>query len=231
MSTSLATLETDLGYLLGCTISTTSRWTTTQVDVYLNRAQKKVVDELIAAKCWKLLREIQKEAEYTLTGTTSYNVYTVIGSSTDYYAFVGGKVDYHKLREVTIEDEDKIQATGEYYPTGTDPWICFYGYDSTTNHGNLPVVKIRPSSLTGTLYFRYLKAPPTMQTTETAVACCLPAMCENAILFLTAAWCWSGDRNTTESSRYYQMYQKEIADLIGKYEEPSWDGVDNRPVI
>ena len=228
MATTLATLETKLGYHMGLTLSSTTRWTTTQADALLNDAMKEVVRELHAAKCWKLLRELQKEATYTLTGATTYNVYTILGSSTDYYAFLNAKLDSYKVREVTIEDEDRIQANGEYYPTGSYPWICFYGYDSTENHGNLPVVRIRPSGSTGTLYFRYLRVPPTMGASASS---CLPAECDNALIFLAASWLWSGDRNGEDSSRFYQLYQNEINRLIAKYEEPVYYDVNFQPTL
>ena len=63
MATSLATFQTNLGYHLGCTISSTSRWTTTQTAALLNQALKEVVANLFTAKCWHLLRKLEEEVE------------------------------------------------------------------------------------------------------------------------------------------------------------------------
>lgn len=218
MATAIATLQTSLGYHLGCTVSATSRWTSTQTAALLNQALRKVVADLYAAKCWKLLNTLEEEAEYTLTGATSYEVYTAIGDSTNYQAFIGGRIGQFPVREATIEEEHKTQNAHEYEPTALTPWIIFYDYDSTEEHGGLPVFRIKPSALTGTFYFRYLKNSPTM--VSTTVLSPLPVQCDDAIMFLAAAYCWSGDRNTGEFSRFYQLHKSEMTDLIGKYEQP-----------
>ena len=218
MATSLTEFQTLLGYHLGCTISSTSRWTTDQTKELLNQALKKIVNELYLNRCWKLLRVLEDEAEYTLTGSESYNVYDVIGD-TDYLGFVCGTVDGYPLYEKNAEEEYTLMWEDGHIPTATNPWIIFYGYDSTEGHGNLPTFKIRPITLTGTLKFKYLKNPPAMNSSP-QVDSCLPEVCDNAILFLAAAYCWSGDRNSGEFSRFYQLYKKEIEDLIAKYSEP-----------
>ena len=225
--TSLATLRTNLGYHLGTTISTTSRWTTTQANALLNSALKKVVSKLFAARCWELLAMLEEEAEYTLTGDDSYSVYTVIGDSTDYQGFIGGRVGLYRLRVATIEEEHRTQLLGEYEPSAVNPWIIFFDYDSTEGHGNLPVFRIRPKSLTNTLYFRYLKNAPTMSDT---IDSCLPTVCDDAIIFHAAAMCWSGDRNTQEFARFWQLYLTELQDLRTQYEQPIFFDVRNLPV-
>jgi hypothetical protein len=220
MATAIATLQTSLGYHLGLTISSTSRWSSDQTAALLNQALRKIVAELYAAKCWKLLNVLEEEAEYTLDGSSSYSVYTAIGSSTNYQGFIGGRIGTARVREATIEEEYKTQTGGEYEPTALDPWIIFYDYDSAEGHGSLPVFRIKPSALTGTFYFRYLKVSPTM--VSTTVLCPLPVECDDAIVFLAAAYCWSGDRNSGEFSRFHQLYKSEMAALIGKYEQPVW---------
>jgi hypothetical protein len=225
MATTLANLQTSLGYHLGCTISASSRWTTTQTAALLNQALRKVVAELIAADCWKLLHELEEEAEYELDGSTSYNVYTAIGNSTNYQKFIGGRIEQFKVREATIEEEDKTQNSHEYEPTAVTPWIIFYDYDNTSEHGNLPVFRIKPSALTGTFYFRYLKNSPTMASGDTAVNSPLPVICDDAVIFLAAAYCWSGDRNGQDFARFHGLYKSEMADLIAEYEQPIYSGV------
>ena len=229
MATTLANFQGLLGYHLGCTISSTSRWTTTQTAALLNQALRKVIADLYAAKCWHLLRELEEEAEYTLDGSSSYNVYTVIGNSTDYQAFIGGRINQFKVREATIEEEDRTQNSHEYSPTPSSPWIIFYDYDSTADHGNLPVFRIKPTATTGTLYFRHLKNSPTMES-STPVNSPLPAQCDDAIMFLAGAYCWSGDRNSQDFARFYELHKNEMTNLIGKYEQPVWSGVNNEPI-
>ena len=231
MATTLATLNTNLGYHLGCTLAATgTRWTTPQTTVLLNHALKKVVAELLAAKCWHLLRELEDEVEYTLTGATSYNMYTALGNSTDYQAFIGGRIGQYTVREATIEEEHRTQSSHEYEPTALTPWIIFFDYDSTENHGNLPVFRIKPSATTGTFYIRYLKNSPTMASGESAVNFPLPPHCEEAVLFLAAAYCWSGDRNGEEFNRFYQLHKAEMTDLITQYEQPIYSDVYNEPI-
>lgn len=230
MGTSCAQLTTDLGYFIGVTIGSTSRPTTTATERLLNKGLEKLCLRLYDRRCWKVLHELHKEATYTLTGATSYDVYTVIGSSTDYFGYVNGRLGEYPLTEVTIEEEHKIQSGGEYDPSASDPYICFFAYDSTAGHGNLSKVKIRPYASTESLTFRYLRRPPTMQAASTAVASCLPGECDDAILYYAASLHWAGDRNSEEFSRFRALYNDEVDKLVTKYEEPVYESPTYRPV-
>lgn len=214
MGSPLTDLITKTGYHLGMTITSTSRWSTDQVTSFLNDALKEVVKQLYNAKCWRLLREIERTHTYTLDGTGSYSVYDVIGD-TDYYGFVKAEWSTRKLREIVMNMALEV----EYELITTTPGIYFYGYDDESEHGNLPLFKIVPSGLTGDLKFYSLKNPPTM---DAETKCCLPDVCDNAIIFLTCAWCWSGDRNSEQYLKFNSMFEKQMANLITEYEEPYW---------
>lgn len=222
MGTTCSQLTTDLGYIIGVTIGASSRPTTTQAERLLNKGLIKLCLKLYDRRCWKVLRELQKTAEYTLTGATSYNVYTILGSSTDYLGYVSGRLAEWNLNEVSIEEEHKIQTSGEYDPKATDPYICFWGYDTAAGHGNLPVVLIRPSASTEILYFRHLIRPPTIKSAVTAVDSPLPSECDDALIFYAASMYWAGERNSEEWGRFRGMWNDEVDKLIAKYEEPLW---------
>lgn len=213
MKSSIEDLRTQVGYYLGCTISQTSRWTQAMVDDMINNAIKKIVSDLYEARCWKLLRELQEEKSYILDGSTSYNVYDVIGGD-DYYGFISdglntaSHIDNSPLYEISIYDEKKLA-----FSPGV-PLICFYGVDTTSK---IPVFKIIPHTLTGTLYFRYLKNPP---RADESTPCCLPKICDLGIVFLVCAWCWSSDRNSEEFMRFIQLYNNELNGYIRNYSEP-----------
>mgnify|MGYP001559595816 CR=1 FL=1 len=230
MGTSAANLTADLGYIIGQTIGASSRLTTTAAERLLNKGQDKLVLKLYDRKCWRPLHELHKEASYTLTGATSYDVYTVIGSSTDYFGFVNARLGTSFVDEVTIEEEYRIQSGGEYDPSADRPYICFYGYDTASGHGNLPKILVRPYTSTEILYFRYLKRPTTMQAATTAVAACLPSECDDAMLFYAASMTWAGDRNSEEFSRFRALWNDEVDRLIMKYEEPVFHDVRYQPV-
>lgn len=162
MGATRAKLITDIGYELGVTISTTTRWTTAMVTRWLQAAVEKALAEFYVNRCWNPLTQLQAIAEYSLDGsTTEYSVYTIIGSSTNYYNHIPNatKLGSDPVTEVGIPDEYKIQTTGEYYRDYQRPYMVFMECDTTTGYGNLPKVRVRPYQSTQTLYFPYIKRP------------------------------------------------------------------------
>lgn len=224
----LSVLQAKVGYNLGYTLSTTTPSTTTMITSFLNDGVDTVLEELFARKCWDLLTQLHEAKEYTLTGATSYDVYTVIGSSTDYYGFIsygGGRtasrLGEYPLTKVSIEEEHKIQSGGEYYPSSSDPYICFYEDDTTSEHGNLPKFKIMPYESTEVLYFRYLSKPTVMSdaahTTELSV------LCDNAVVWYATKMGEYRGANPQMKGMAEQNYQDEMNKLTGQYEEVVWD--------
>lgn len=218
MATSLSTMLTDLGYLIGMTISTSTNPSTTSASAHLNASLKKVVGDLLLGRCWEPLGLLTKEAEYTMDGSTEwYSLYTLLGSSDDYYAFVGGTMGDYPLHVVTIEEEAKTKVIGEYAPSTSVPYMLFWTYDATNN---MPKVGFRPYTSTATVYLRYLRKPPTMDT-STPVNSCLPEYCDPAILYYAAFLSWSGYREVTERQMWTQMYQAEIEKLRANFSHPT----------
>ena len=224
----LSVLQAKVGYNLGYTLSTTTPSTTTMITSFLNDGVDTVLEELFARKCWDLLTQLHEAKEYTLTGATSYDVYTVIGSSTDYYGFIsygGGrtasKLGEYPLTKVSIEERHKIQVGGEYCPNASNPYICFYEDDTADSHGNLPKFTIEPYTSTAVLYFRYLSKLTAMSdaahTTELSV------LCDNAVVWYATKMGEHREANPQMQAMSEQNYQRELNKLIGQYEEVVWD--------
>ena len=229
-------LQARVGYNLGYTLSDTTPVTTTMAKQFLNDAVDYVVAKFFKRQCWKLLHELHKEKEYTLTGADSYDVYTVIGNSTDYYGFISdgdgwtaSELDVFPLREVSIRNYDKVTEAGEFYPTDSRPYICFYEFDTESGHGNLPKFRIRPSSSTQTLYFRYICNPTAMSADASLSG--LGDICDNLLVNYATARGWRVERNREEYAISWGEFQSELNELVGKYEESYWDAPRTDPVI
>lgn len=227
----LSALQAKVGYNLGYTLSTTTPATTAMITSFLNDGVEELIAEFFNRKCWKLLTQLHEEAEYTLTGATSYDVYTIIGDSTDYYGFISygdgrtaSRVGVYPLSEVSIEEEHKIQTTntsGDYFPNASNPYICFYEDDTATGHGNLPKVKIEPYTSTETLYFRYLSKATAMSADASTPD--LSTVCDSALVWYATKMGEYRQANQQMQAMADQNYQRELNKLIGKYEEVVWD--------
>ena len=227
-------LQSRVGYNLGYTLSATTPATSTMVKQWLNDAVDYVVAKFYKRFCWKLLHELQKEAIYPLTGASSYDVYTVIGNSTDHYAFISNgagwtasELGVSPLDEISVKQYNKILA-GQYYATESRPLIYFYEYDTATNHGNLPKFRIRPEASTETLYYRYLRHPTTMVDAGD-LPCVLGDICDNILVNYATAQGWRREREMQQYSLSKGEFEAELNELIGKYEEPVWDAPRTDP--
>ena len=203
-------------------------WTSAHITRNLNRAINYIVGQFYLEKCWKPLAKLQKEATYNLTGTEIYSVYTIIGSSTDYYGFINAQMKDILIKEVTIEEYNRINNAGEYVPTSADPYLCFYDYDSTVGHGALPKIRIRPYASTDPLYFRYLRNPVDLTTGGTIPD--LYDYCGEAIVLWSAKTLWANDRNSEQFKLLDFRFNDEMKKLLSKFSEPFYDDVRYQPV-
>lgn len=205
--------------------TTNNRWTAAEKTLAVNKAIKYVADYFIAHKCWEPLAPLQIKATYTLVAAQSeYSVYTVIGSSTNYKCFIKLIWMYRGLREVTIEEEEKIISGGEYDPTCDRPYIRFWGYDSTANHGKLPKFEIKPTpGSADTIYYYYLKNVTDLSADADIpeILGCDPLIEEVAELFLTIK-----DRDTQESGLLFKTVDDKLQKIVTIHEKPTFHEVE-----
>lgn len=223
-----STLYARVGYSLGYTLSTTTPVTLTEGKQFLNDGVDFIFAQFYGNKCWKLLQQHQKEVSYAMNGSsTSYDLYTILGNSTDYYGFINAQLGDFPVREVSIEEYYKIQNSGEYYPTCNNPYLCFFEYDTAEGHGNLPKVRVRPTSSTATLYFRYFIHPTAMSSDANTSG--LGDICDNLLVLYAVAMGWMKMREPQMYVSTWQIFRDELDKLIAQYREDVYFGLNYSP--
>jgi len=138
----MAQLSTLRGYVRDeLSEQTAGIWTDAQLNSYLNRGVEYCVGEFYRGKCWQLLRELTKDATYTVpTSETRHSMWQLIdnktsgGSATNtWYGYIHGMLGNYVLHKASLPEFHRLNATtGEHKPSTTEPYIVFDGYDRAT---------------------------------------------------------------------------------------------------
>lgn len=225
--TDLVTLRTNIATDLRDTNHV--RWVVAEKTRAINRAMNYITNYFVRFKCWHPLTPLHKMATYTLIANTNeYDVYTVIGGSTDYKCFIKALWDKTEVREVTVEDEEKIKVGGEYEPTRDRPRIRFFKYDTGSGHGNLPKFELRPTPTTAdTCYFYYLRNQLTLSADVD-----IPYLlgCDDIIEDLAKAYLTLQDKDPRQLRDYLLIFNDQLDSIVAIHAKPEFYPIEYLPV-